>query len=319
VNSKIKPLVSIVIPCYNAARWIGEAIESCINQTYPNIEVIVVDDGSSDGSRDVILGYAERFKEKMRTFNQENKGSNAARNAGIRASQGFYLLFLDGDDLLLPDAVENLIQSILQNGTDAALGDWINFSDDASLPEQRLSARPYYPKDPVATIFRDPAIISTFLSKKMPLEWNEELKIHQVLDYFFHFFLQGNSLSYVPEVVTRIRQHSSPERISIKHHLFEPYRKGKIMVTYKQNLEANGKLTLCRQEALDQSILSNAYQLFRKGQKSEGLELINSNDWGQISNYDWYKPWGISGFVKTLSPGRGAFIFYLIQKCLGRI
>src|SRR3712207_4601210 len=96
-----KPLVSIVIPCYNQAHFLGEAIESVLAQTYPHFEVVVVDDGSTDNTEAVAARYPG-----VRCIRQENQGLAAARNTGIRRSNGSYLVFLDADDRLLPNALE---------------------------------------------------------------------------------------------------------------------------------------------------------------------------------------------------------------------
>ncbi|NOH01800.1 MAG: glycosyltransferase [Chloroflexi bacterium] len=95
------PLVSVVIPCYNQARFLGEAIGSVLSQAYPRIEVIVVDDGSTDHTAEEAARYPE-----VRYIRQENQGLGAARNAGLRESHGEILVFLDSDDRLLPEAVE---------------------------------------------------------------------------------------------------------------------------------------------------------------------------------------------------------------------
>ena len=104
------PLVSVIIPCFNQARFLGEAIASVQKQTYPNIEIIVVDDGSSDNTQQVANSFANvkyRF--------QSNAGLSAARNAGVRKSNGFFLVFLDADDLLYPNAVETNARFLLKN------------------------------------------------------------------------------------------------------------------------------------------------------------------------------------------------------------
>lgn len=93
--------VSVIITCYNQAYFLGEAIESALAQTYPLLEVIVVDDGSSDDPSSVAARY-----QGVSFIRQDNQGVAAARNTGIRQSKGAYLVFLDGDDRLLPDAVE---------------------------------------------------------------------------------------------------------------------------------------------------------------------------------------------------------------------
>jgi glycosyltransferase involved in cell wall biosynthesis len=96
-----KPLVSVVIPCYNQAHFLGEAIESVLSQTYPHFEIIVVDDGSTDNTSEVASDH-----QKVRLIRQENQGLSAARNAGLYQSRGEYIVFLDADDRLLPEALE---------------------------------------------------------------------------------------------------------------------------------------------------------------------------------------------------------------------
>lgn len=96
------PTVSIIIPTYNQDRFIAQTVESALAQTYPQTEVIVVDDGSADNTSAVLAEYGGR----IRHIYQENKGQSAARNTGIAASRGQYLLFLDGDDLIPPHKLE---------------------------------------------------------------------------------------------------------------------------------------------------------------------------------------------------------------------
>lgn len=103
-------LVSVVIPCHNQAHFLGEAIESALNQTYPHIEVIVVDDGSSDNTGAVAARYP-----MVRYVRQENLGVAAARNTGLRASNGNYLVFLDADDRLLPEGVGAGVECLTQH------------------------------------------------------------------------------------------------------------------------------------------------------------------------------------------------------------
>lgn len=94
----IRGLVSVITPCFNGAAYIGETIESVLSQDYTDWEMIVVDDGSTDGSADVVRGYMEKDP-RLRLIRQENRGSAAARNCGIRAAEGQYIALLDADDL----------------------------------------------------------------------------------------------------------------------------------------------------------------------------------------------------------------------------
>ncbi|CAN5513579.1 hypothetical protein BH10ACI3_BH10ACI3_21940 [soil metagenome] len=90
-----KGLVSVVIPNYNYAQYLSEAINSVLDQTYPDVEIIVVDDGSSDASKEILLSYGNRIE----TVLQQNQGVAAARNNGVKASSGEFIAFLDADDL----------------------------------------------------------------------------------------------------------------------------------------------------------------------------------------------------------------------------
>jgi glycosyltransferase involved in cell wall biosynthesis len=105
-----RPLVSIVIPCFEQARYLGEALESAVRQRYARIEIVVVDDGSHDRPEDIVSRYPD-----VRLIRQENRGPSAARNAGIRASRGEFLVFLDADDRLRPDAVRAGVGRLLQH------------------------------------------------------------------------------------------------------------------------------------------------------------------------------------------------------------
>ncbi len=106
-------LVSIIIPAYNAEKYIKEALDSAIAQTYPNIEVIVVDDGSKDGTKKILEPYISTGK--IVYVYQENKGLAASRNAGIKKSKGAYIAFLDADDLFLSDKVGEQVRALEQN------------------------------------------------------------------------------------------------------------------------------------------------------------------------------------------------------------
>lgn len=110
------PLVSVIMASYNTAAYVAEAIESVLAQDYPNKELIVVDDGSTDGSVDVI----RRFGNRVRLLQQENRGPAAARNAGIAAAKGRYIAFHDSDDLWLPGRMTAQV-AYLEANPDVAL------------------------------------------------------------------------------------------------------------------------------------------------------------------------------------------------------
>lgn len=108
INTKEKPKVSVIIPLFNLKEYVGEAIDCVLNQTYPNIEIIVIDDGSTDQPQTVLNEY----KDHIRLITQENRGLSSARNTGIKNSRGEYLVFLDADDGIFPDKIETEVRTL---------------------------------------------------------------------------------------------------------------------------------------------------------------------------------------------------------------
>jgi len=100
------PTVSVIIPTYNRAHLVGRSIQSVINQTYQDFEIIVVDDGSTDNTEDIIKEFQKKDKRIKHIKHNKNKGGSAARNTGIRAARGEYIAFLDSDDEWMPTKLE---------------------------------------------------------------------------------------------------------------------------------------------------------------------------------------------------------------------
>jgi glycosyltransferase involved in cell wall biosynthesis len=99
------PLVSVIIPTFNHADYVGQAIESVLQQSYPHVEIIVIDDGSTDGTADIL----QRFAERIRCIRQSNRGLSAARNAGLQLARGDLIGLLDADDLYGPEYLRTMV------------------------------------------------------------------------------------------------------------------------------------------------------------------------------------------------------------------
>ena len=112
----MKDLVSIIMPNYNCQKFLPETLESVLNQTYPNWELLIVDDRSTDSSVEIINSYAEKDSRIKLIINQKNSGAAYSRNVALRAAKGKWIAFLDSDDLWLPEKLERQIAFMEENG-----------------------------------------------------------------------------------------------------------------------------------------------------------------------------------------------------------
>ncbi|MEX2564713.1 MAG: glycosyltransferase [Cyclobacteriaceae bacterium] len=201
-------LVSIIIPVYNKAAFVRETLDSALGQTYPNIEVVLINDGSTDGSLAILEEYQSKFPDKIILVDQENGGVSKATNVGIQASRGAYIQFLDADDLLSPDKIENQIGLLKGKPfTMMASCEWVNFKN--SMHE--FNKVPY-------GIFRDfnsgidwllrawnhqeMMADSSWMTHRWLVEkaglWNEELTINQDGEFFCRVLLQCEGILFEP-------------------------------------------------------------------------------------------------------------------------
>lgn len=199
------PVVSVLMPCYNGGQFVGTAIESVLAQTYPAIEIIVVDDGSTDDSRDVIARYGSRG---VRLVTQANKGQCAAANRALAEATGALVKFFDADDFLDPLSIASQVEA-LQGRTDAiAFGQWDRFYGNdprsATFPPRRMY-RTTDPVDWLATEWRGARpmmqcalwlIPRVILARSGP--WDERLSLINDFEFFARVLLCSSELIYVP-------------------------------------------------------------------------------------------------------------------------
>lgn len=125
------PIVSVIIPAYNAADYIEQTLNSVCSQTLEDIEVIVVDDGSTDETRAIVSSFVERDR-RVTLIEQANQFAGIARNNGMDKASGDYLYFLDADDYIEPDALENMLGAIRETGADIAIARSEGFDNQSS-------------------------------------------------------------------------------------------------------------------------------------------------------------------------------------------
>lgn len=218
----VQPLVSVIIPAYNAESLIGETVDSVLNQSYGNVEIIVVDDGSTDATESVVKGYGQ----KVRYFYQDNSGGCAVpRNTGIAQSLGEFLCFLDADDLITPDRVAVQVDLLVRNpDLDLVISDYANFNEDGPYPGSHFTTCPQLS---VLLNGRREAVIQnarrylasenfgssgSFMMRRrlLTLEGGFEPTLKSCEDFHFYFRLARHTpVGIVDEVVLKRRMHGT--------------------------------------------------------------------------------------------------------------
>lgn len=144
---KKQPFVSVIVPSYNIEAYIGECIESVIEQTYRDWEMILVDDGSVDRTGKICDEYAKK-DDRIKVLHKENGGLVSARKSGLKEAVGEYIFYIDGDDWITPDALEVLCACAKANTADIVIADYIHvLADEQRFPTQKIRAGLYTKDD----------------------------------------------------------------------------------------------------------------------------------------------------------------------------
>ena len=144
MDSTNQKTVSVIVPVYNVKQYLEECIESIIEQTHQNLNIILVDDGSTDGSSGVCDLWAERDS-RIHTMHKQNGGLSSARNAGLRAASGEYVLFVDSDDRISTALVERSLERITNDGSDICLFKHILYDDETSTTSDYKESHKFPP------------------------------------------------------------------------------------------------------------------------------------------------------------------------------
>lgn len=145
--------VSVIVPVYNVAPYLPKCLDSILGQSYRNIEVIVVNDGSTDGSLDILQKYAATDN-RVRLINQENAGVSAARNNGIKHSVGEYICFVDSDDWIDTDTIERGVRVAAECMVDVVLWGYVKEFSTSSARQPLSAKEEKYTGDDIVTLYR---------------------------------------------------------------------------------------------------------------------------------------------------------------------
>lgn len=261
------PVVSIVIPAYNLGRYLGEAIESILNQDYPNIERIVLDDGSSDNTRDVLKHYTSQVYAES----QGNMGQAKTLNKGWRMSKGEILAFISADDALLPGAVSKAVTCLDANPDAVLTYSDFKLIDGDSRAIRRVRTPEFDYEDMLVNGSCPPGPGAFFRRSAFETvgPWDESLKIMLDYDYWLRLGLRGRFIR-IPEVLALYRVHDASqtfagfdeskaqEPVSIVARMFEMH-------------DLPERLVSCKAKALSNANLISAQLNFRAGRARAGF------------------------------------------------
>jgi Glycosyl transferase family 2 len=211
----MKPLVSILIPCYNAEAWLEETLESALAQTWENKEIILVDDGSKDRSLEIATGFESR---RVKVISQSNRGASAARNRALQECQGDFIQYLDADDLLAPNKIELQVQILRDKNCEfVASGEWGRFYKTPS--EALFVPQPLW-KDmsPIDWLIcaweghwmMHPSawLVPRNIADKAGI-WNENLSLNDDGEYFCRIVLAGKGVKFCQDAKSYYRSGNS--------------------------------------------------------------------------------------------------------------
>lgn len=201
------PNISIIVPVYNVEKYLDICLDSLINQTYTDFEIICINDGSTDRSLSILSNYAE-LDGRIKVFSQTNKGLSVARNRGLELAKGKYIVFVDSDDYLSSRALEKMFSNIEANNSDFMFSLTMQvFLSDFSLielPPEKLFKE--YVKTPT---FSEKDLPANFLSRLMPSAWAKMYRFDFIKDFkfpaglifedmpfFFQCYLNAKKISY---------------------------------------------------------------------------------------------------------------------------
>lgn len=232
-RSNQEPKVSIIVPCYNCRKYLTQAIESCHSQTYRNIEIILVDDGSTDGSCDAFESQSD-----VHLIRQKNLGAGAARNNGLAHAKGQYIKFLDADDMLVPTCIAEQIQeSHALETQEIVYGDFQTLWNDDPRPFGNYQVVP----GRLSCLILYNIMTSTPLHKKELLDrvcgFDERLPNGQEWNLHVRLGASGVRFLYRPTKTYVYRFHWDESRLTLQAHN-RPETRTKNYLKYQLTLDA---------------------------------------------------------------------------------
>lgn len=204
----MEDLVSIIVPVYNLEKYIGRCIASVINQTYLKIEIIIIDDGSTDKTGEICEKYA-RERDNIKLIHKKNEGVSKARNIGIEFAKGEYITFLDGDDYLENDAIENMLKITKKENSDITICNVRDINENGQvlgqkpiLKENFLMTKVEALEELMNEIYFNSVCWAKIYKKELfnNIKFNEKTTIGEDLEVLYKIFYKCNKIVYTSKI-----------------------------------------------------------------------------------------------------------------------
>lgn len=284
--------VSIIVPVYNVEKYFDECVQSLINQTYSNIEIILIDDGTPDKCGEMADEYAKKDC-RIKALHKENGGQGSARNYGLEYATGDYYCFVDSDDFLALDYVEKMITAIVTNHADVVFSNYYNYFVNGNKPSSRLleyeGINEYTPNEFLEQLYNYPGAFCYVAMKFYRKDVFKNLRFKNMLcedaQLILYIIDNCNKICYIPDVLYYYRRRKS-STINVKQELFLHYEMEWVEDHMKRLKETNrmhlyalaqklyiskilGKYCYCKKETRKR---------IRNIMKKHVKQLVNSNE-----------------------------------------
>ncbi|MBS4219337.1 CDP-glycerol glycerophosphotransferase family protein [Bacillus sp. FJAT-49711] len=311
----MKDLISVIVPMYNTEVYIEKTIQSIVNQTYQNLEIILINDASTDKTKEIAIKYADKYP-WIKLVNQEfNKGVSAARNLGLKIAKGNYITFVDSDDLLTKQALEILYDTAKENDADLVLGLYKNFSKEGTRIGNIYKQFKSLTKKGRIFTFTNPEIFSHvyIVGKLYKKELIEEVSFPEGISYAedqpftIYSYLNAKRIFVAPSVVYYYREREvgeSATQLAVKYPLknlqsvFDSFQIGRKYVDGFLPDKDNYALLLYLSRVLEGSIrfiFEGAIMLNNQTVLNIFIEMLN----GWIEKLDDFMILGTDSFQKV--------------------
>ncbi|MEY3368239.1 MAG: hypothetical protein RI973_1394, partial [Bacteroidota bacterium] len=259
-------LVSIIIPCYNAGQYIAECLEHALTQTHRPIEIIAVDNNSSDNTLSILQDWQREHPSLLRVLEVRKQGAPAARNAGLAVAAGEWLQFLDADDLILPEKIERQVDLLSRARPQPVqiIGSYVDAHPDGkSIPRPARAAAPF---DVIAFSNLGQTSANLFCRESVLAIgcWDESLPNAQDLDLIFRLLMmkEGEGVLYDPHFNTIYRHHNAGS-ITSRHPSLLTRNTLKVRLSHFSNLKQQHSQLFAREQALFEDMLY--FAIYRAG------------------------------------------------------